>query len=58
MIIIKQCEDENNKMDVFIKGNAEDVANEYAALTFWLKNKYKHIYDRAMDAVEYDLKML
>lgn len=43
---------DNTMMDVNIQGNAEEIANEYAALTYWLMSKHRNIYDRAMDYLE------
>ena len=48
MIEIKKAADDGSFMDVTIKGNAEDVAMEYAALTLKLKKEFYHIYDRAI----------
>ncbi len=56
MIIIKQNEDK--MMNVLIKGNAEDIANEYAALTYWLMIKHPIIFDRASDYLEKAIKEL
>ena len=56
MITIKRAD--NKMMDVHIKGNAEDIANEYAALTYWLMTKYPMIFDRASDYLERVIKEL
>lgn len=56
MITIKR--DDNKMMNVNIKGNAEDIANEYAALTYWLMTKHSMIFDRASDYLEKAIKEL
>ena len=48
MINIKKVADDSSCMDVTIKGNAEDIAMEYAVLTLKLKKEFYHIYDRAI----------
>lgn len=52
MIKIVRDVDNRNFLNVTIKGNAEDVACEYAALTLRLMHQYGPVFDRAMDYVD------
>ena len=47
MIIIKKNEDGSNTMTVTLNGNAEEIAQEYVALTLKLNDMYPAILDRA-----------
>lgn len=56
MITIVRDADNRDLMNVTIKGNAEDIAKEYAVLTLKLMQKYGPVWDRAMDYVELIIK--
>lgn len=47
MIIIKKNEDGSNTMTVTLNGNAEEIAQEYVALTLKLNDMYPAVLDRA-----------
>ena len=47
MIYIQKNEDDSNTMTVTISGNAEEVAQEYVALTLKLHDTYPAVLDRA-----------
>ena len=47
MIIIKKNVDDPSTMSITINGNAEDIAQEYVALTLKLNDEYPVVLDRA-----------
>lgn len=47
MIVIKKNQDDTNTMTVHLEGNAEEVAQEYVALTLKLHDEYPIVLDRA-----------
>ena len=47
MIYIQKNEDDSNTMTVTLSGNAEEVAQEYVALTLKLNDTYPVVLDRA-----------
>lgn len=47
MIIIKKNVDDPSTMSITINGNAEDIAQEYVALTLKLNDEYPLVLDRA-----------
>lgn len=47
MIIIKKNVDDPSTMSITINGNAEDIAQEYVALTLKLNDEYPRVLDRA-----------
>ena len=47
MIYIKKNEDDSSTMTITLSGNAEEVAQEYVALTLKLQDTYPSVLDRA-----------
>ena len=47
MIYIKKNEDDSNTMTITLLGNAEEVAQEYVALTLKLQDTYPAVLDTA-----------
>ena len=47
MIYIQKNEDDSNTMTITLSGNAEEVAQEYVALTLKLHDTYPVVLDRA-----------
>lgn len=47
MIVIKKNQDDTGTMTVHLEGNAEEVAQEYVALTLKLHDEYPIVLDRA-----------
>lgn len=47
MIIIKKNKDNSSTMSITLNGNAEDIAQEYVALTLKLNDEYPVVLDRA-----------
>ena len=47
MIVIKKNQDGSNTMTITLNGNAEEVAQEYVALTLKLHDEYPVLLDRA-----------
>ena len=47
MILIQKNNDGSNTMTITLNGNAEEVAQEYAALTLKLNDMYPIVLDRA-----------
>lgn len=47
MIYIQKNEDDSNTMTITLSGNAEEVAQEYVALTLKLQGTYPAVLDRA-----------
>lgn len=47
MIIIKKNVEDPSTMSITLNGNAEDIAQEYVALTLKLNDEYPSVLDRA-----------
>ena len=47
MIIIKKNVEDPSTMSITLNGNAEDIAQEYVALTLKLNDEYPAVLDRA-----------
>ena len=47
---------EGDTSNFTVKGNAEEIAREYASLTLALKDKYYHIYDYALWLIQQEEK--
>ena len=47
MIHIERNDDESNTMTITLNGNAEEIAQEYVALTLKLNDAYPVVLDRA-----------
>lgn len=47
MIVIQKNQDNSNTMTITLNGNAEEVAQEYVALTLKLHDEYPVVLDRA-----------
>lgn len=47
MIIIKKNKDDSSTMTITLNGNAEDIAQEYVALTLKLNDEYPVVLSRA-----------
>lgn len=47
MIYIQKNEDDSNTMTITLSGNAEEIAQEYVALTLKLHDTYPVVLDRA-----------
>lgn len=56
MITIIRNDNNKDQMIVHIKGNGEDLACEYAALTLKLMHQYGPVFERAMDYVDSIMK--
>lgn len=47
MILVQKNNDNSNTMTITINGNAEEVAQEYVAITLKLHDEYPVVLDRA-----------
>ena len=47
MILVEKNNDGSNTMSITLNGNAEEIAQEYVALTLKLNDNYPIILDRA-----------
>lgn len=47
MILVQKNNDKSNTMTITINGNAEEVAQEYVAITLKLHDEYPVVLDRA-----------
>lgn len=57
MILVQKNNDNSNTMTLTINGNAEEVAQEYVAITLKLRDEYPAILDRANWYLEYIIKL-
>lgn len=57
MILIQKNNDRSNTMTITLNGNAEELAQEYVALTLKLHDEFPVVLDRANWYLEHILKL-